>query len=190
MPATVLDDNTALVLIDLQKGIAAGATVHPLDGVLANAAKLADAFRARKLPVVLVRVHWSDDGGDLPTGRTTAPGPKAPLPEGFATFVDELGDTTGDIVITKRHWGAFHGTELDVQLRRRGVTGIVLAGIATSIGVESTARAAYEHGYHVTIAHDATTDRDPQSHEHSVEKIFPRLGEVDSTEAILSLLKG
>lgn len=188
MPATALEPTTALVLIDLQKGIAAGETVHPLDDVLRNAAQLADAFRERDLPVVLVRVHWSDDGGDLPPGRTTMPGAQVPLPQGFADFHDSLGVRPTDLVVTKRQWGAFHGTDLDLQLRRRGVTGVVLAGIATSIGVESTARAAHEHGYHVTVAVDATTDRDADSHAHSVFKIFPRLGEVDTTEEIIRLL--
>jgi nicotinamidase-related amidase len=189
MPATTLDARTALVLIDLQKGVAAGNTAHPIPDVLRNAARLADGFRAHGLPVVLVRVDWSDDGGDVPPGRTTAPRFSPPLPEGFEDFVTELGVRPDDIVITKRQWGAFHGTELDLQLRRRGITGIVLAGVATSIGVESSARAAHEHGYHVTIAEDASTDRDAASHEHSVGKIFPRLGEVDSTDAILRLLE-
>ncbi|MBI0384557.1 isochorismatase family protein, partial [Streptomyces albiflaviniger] len=94
----------------------------------------------------------------------------------------------GDIVVTKHTWGAFHGTDLDLQLRRRGATQVVLGGIATSIGVESTARAAYAHGYHVTLATDAMTDMDADAHRNSVEKIFPRLGETDSTDAIIGLL--
>ncbi|MGW4532485.1 isochorismatase family protein [Nocardia sp. NPDC004340] len=90
--------------------------------------------------------------------------------------------------MTKHQWGAFHGTDLDLQLRRRGITTIVLGGIATSIGVESTARAAHEHAYNVVIATDATSDRDPASHAHSVEKIFPRLGVTATTEEILAAL--
>jgi len=103
-------------------------------------------------------------------------------------LVAELHTGPDDIVVTKRNWGAFFGTDLDLQLRRRGVTQIVLAGVATSIGVESTARAAHEHGYHVTLATDAMTDRDGDAHRNSIEKIFPRLGETGTTAEIIELL--
>lgn len=189
MTATVLDPRTALVLIDLQRGIAGMPTVpFTADEVIARSAELAGAFRKRGLPVVLVNVGWSEDLGDLAPGRTEAPGITAALPAGFSDIVDEVDPQPADIRITKRQWGAFHGTELDLQLRRRGVTGIVLAGIATSIGVESTARAAQEHGYHVTLATDAMADRDADSHTHSTTKIFPRLGETGTTAELLALL--
>ena len=103
-------------------------------------------------------------------------------------IVAELAGYADDIVVTKRNWGAFHGTDLDVQLRRRGVTQIVLAGVATSIGVESTARAAYEHGYHVTLATDAMTDLAADAHHNSLTRIFPRLGELGTTAEIVELL--
>ncbi|MFF4604861.1 isochorismatase family protein [Streptomyces sp. NPDC001339] len=183
MPATTLDPTTALVLIDLQKGIAALPTAPlPSAEVIERGARLAAAFRARALPVVLVNVT-----GVAP-GRTEAPLRGDTPPADWAELVPELDRQPGDIVVTKQHWGAFHGTNLDLELRRRGVTQIVLGGIATSFGVESTARAAHEHGYHVTLATDAMTDLDETSHRNSLEKIFPRLGETDTTEAILSLL--
>ncbi|KZM75044.1 hydrolase [Nocardia terpenica] len=189
MPATTLDPRTALVLIDLQRGIAGAPTVpHAAPDVVGRGAELARAFRKAELPVVLVRVSFAPDGSDTPPGRTEAPRMAGPFPAGWDELVDELEVQPSDILITKRQWGAFHGTELDLQLRRRGVTGIVLGGIATSIGVESTARAAHEHGYHVTIATDASADRDADSHDHSVTRIFPRLGETVTTEEILALL--
>jgi nicotinamidase-related amidase len=94
-----------------------------------------------------------------------------------------------DYLVTKQRWGAFYGTTLDAYLREVGVTQIVLAGIATSAGVESTARSAYEHGYHVVLATDAMTDRDPAAHENSVERIFPKLGETATASQILQLLE-
>ncbi|MFF8790943.1 isochorismatase family protein [Streptomyces sp. NPDC015125] len=183
MPATTLDTTTALVLIDLQKGIAGlpGAPV-PSTEVVERGARLAAAFRARGLPVVLVNVT-----GGAP-GRTESARPAASPPADWAELVPELDRQPGDIIVTKQQWGAFHGTNLDLELRRRGVTQVVLAGIATSIGVESTARAAHEHGYHVTLATDAMTDLDADAHRNSLEKIFPRLGETDTTEALLELL--
>ncbi|MEV5608820.1 isochorismatase family protein [Streptomyces sp. NPDC052225] len=183
-----LDERPALVLIDLQNGILGLPTVHPATDVLKNAARLADAFRAQGLPVVRVKVAWSPDGGDLPAGRSAAPGlTQAPPPE-FSAFPDELGPLGDDIVITKRHWGAFTGTELDLQLRRRGVTQIVLGGISTSIGVESTARSAFELSYHLLVVEDATTDTDAASHAHTFGKIFPRIAELGTTEDVLELL--
>ncbi|WP_373863829.1 isochorismatase family protein [Nocardia pseudobrasiliensis] len=135
-----------------------------------------------------MRVSFAADGTDAPPGRTEVGTGTATRPQGWDELVAELEIAPTDIVVTKRQWGAFHGTDLDVRLRRRGVTAIVLGGIATSIGVESTARAAHEHGYHVTLATDAMADRDADSHRHSITKIFPLLGETATTEEILALL--
>ncbi|MEU9592765.1 hydrolase [Streptomyces sp. NPDC048219] len=189
MAVTALDPRTALVVIDLQAGIVAAPTrPHDAADVVARSVELADAFRARDLPVVLVRVSFAADGADAVPGRTDAGAAGGTRPEGWDVLVDELAGHPGDITVTKRNWGAFHGTGLDVQLRRRGVTQIVLTGIATSIGVESTARAAHEHGYHVTLATDAMSDMDADAHRNSVERIFPRLGETGTTAEILELL--
>jgi len=114
--------------------------------------------------------------------------PAGPLPADFADLRPELGLAPGDLVITKHGWNAFYGTDLDLQLRRRGVTGIVLAGISTSIGVESTARAAAERGYQVAFAVDAMTDLVAGAHANSRDVIFPRLGQVDTTDRIIAAL--
>ncbi|MFD6190783.1 hydrolase [Streptomyces sp. NPDC060275] len=189
MTVTALDPRTALVVIDLQAGIVAAPTEpHTGAEVVARSAELAEAFRARDLPVVLVRVSFAADGADAVPGRTEAGGARGPRPEGWDVVVGELAGHPGDLTVTKRNWGAFHGTGLDVRLRRRGVTQIVLTGIATSIGVESTARAAHEHGYHVTLATDAMSDMSAEAHRGSVERIFPRLGETGTTRDILELL--
>jgi len=189
MALTTLDEHTALVIIDLQHGVvAAPGTPHATGDVVARAVELADAFRAHGAPVVLVRVTSAADGSDATPGLTETPRRTAAAPPGADVIVDELAGHPHDIVVVKRNWGAFHGTDLDLQLRRRGVTQIVLAGVATSIDVESTARAAHEHGDHVTLATDAMTDLDPDAHRNSVERIFPRLGETGTTAEILELL--
>ncbi|MEU6659033.1 hydrolase [Streptomyces sp. NPDC046821] len=189
MALTTLDARTALVVIDLQKGIvAAPTTPYPGPEVVARTVELADSFRAHGLPVVLVRVTFAPDGADVAPGRNEAVARTGARPDGWDTVVDELSGHPGDITVTKRNWGAFFGTDLDLQLRRRGVTQIVLTGIATSIGVESTARAAYEHGYHVTLATDAMSDLDAEAHRNSLERIFPRLGESGTTAEIIELL--
>jgi nicotinamidase-related amidase len=189
MTVTALDPRTALVVIDLQAGVVtAPAQPYTTAEVVARTAELADAFRARDLPVVLVRVSFAADGSDAVPGRHESSRPGGARPDGWDVIVGELAGHPGDITVTKRNWGAFHGTDLDVQLRRRGVTQIVLTGVATSIGVESTARAAHEHGYHVTLATDAMSDLDTEAHRNSVERIFPRLGERGTTAEILELL--
>lgn len=189
MPATVIDPRTALVVIDLQKGILGAPSIHPIADIVARTASLVKAFRARSLPVVFVTVAYAADGGDRLKLRTEVGG-RLPTPPAadFADLVPELGASPTDIRVVKRNWGAFHGTDLDLQLRRRQITGIVLTGVATSIGVDTTARAAYEHGYNLTFATDAMTDLDATAHEVTLTKIFPRLGETDSTEKILGLL--
>ncbi|MEU5059306.1 MULTISPECIES: hydrolase [unclassified Streptomyces] len=189
MALTTLDERTALVVIDLQKGIV-GAPTTPYTGaeVVARSVELADAFRSHGLPVVLVRVSAAADGADAVPGRNETQGRTGARPEGWDVIVDELSGHPEDITVTKRNWGAFFGTDLDLQLRRRGITQVVMTGVATSIGVESSARAAHEHGYHVTLATDAMTDLDVEAHRNSIERIFPRLGETGTTEEIAALL--
>jgi nicotinamidase-related amidase len=189
MALTTLDPNTALVAIDLQHGIVAAPTT-PYTGpdVVSRATQLAAAFRNHGAPVVLVRVTAAADGSDAAPGRTTRTHAGMAPPDGWDVLVDELTTDPTDIVVTKRNWGAFFGTDLDLQLRRRGVTQIVLCGVATSIGVESTARAAHEHGYHVTLVTDAMADFDESTHNNSITKIFPRLGETGTTAEVIELL--
>ncbi len=182
MPLTKLDAIVALVVIDLQKGIAGMPTVHPAGEIIGRVAQLVRAFRERGLPVVLVNV-----AGRAP-GRTDAGFPKFSFPPDWTELVPELEQHPSDHLVTKQRWGAFLGTTLDDYLRQRGVTQIVLTGIATSIGVESTARSAYDLGYNVALVVDAMTDRDADAHRHSVGKIFPRLGETATTNDVLKLL--
>jgi nicotinamidase-related amidase len=180
---TQLDDVCALIAIDLQKGVAGLATVHPMREIFERTAQLARGFRERKLPVALVRVT-----GRAP-GRTDAGSPPFSMPPDWAELVPELGQQPGDYIVTKQRWGAFLGTGLDDYLRQRGVTQVVLTGIATSAGVESTARSAYDLGYNVTLVVDAMTDRDADAHRYCVEKLFPRLGETAETGEVLRLLQ-
>ncbi|MBN3734118.1 isochorismatase family protein [Burkholderia sp. Tr-20390] len=182
MSATRLDTHTALVVIDLQKGIVALPTAHPVEPVIAHTRTLLDAFRSRGLPVVLVNV-----AGGAP-GRTEQPPRTAQLPADWAELVPELNRQPADHLVTKKTWGAFTGTDLDAHLKAAGVTQIVLTGVATSIGVESTARQAHELGYNVTLAVDAMTDLNADAHVNSIERLFPRLGETGTTQDIVALL--
>jgi nicotinamidase-related amidase len=184
--------STALVLLDLQKGIfpVAGGP-HSAVEVVRNAATLAKRFRELRATVVLVRIGWSEGFPDLlrqPVDRAPPlPGP-GPLPPDWMEQPDELAVAATDIQITKRQWGAFYGTELELQLRRRGIATLVLGGISTNIGVESTARTAWELGYALVLAEDAMSGQSPENHEFSVKNILCRLGRVRRTAEILAAL--
>jgi nicotinamidase-related amidase len=184
MPLTILDANTALIVIDLQKGIVTGNFVHPIGEVIDRTCALIEVFRAKNLPVVLVNV------AGRPAGRTEQ-GPRSSIsfPEGWSDLLPQLDQQPSDIVVTKRSWGAFATTDLERQFKARGVTQVVVTGVVTSGGVEATARQTYEQGFNVTLALDAMTDTRQEAHEYSIRNVFPRLGETGSTQEIISLLE-
>jgi len=184
MAVTTLDPKTALVVIDLQQGIVALPTAHPVEQVVRNASLLADAFRSQRLPVALVTVSGA------PSGRTERARPTGERPAGWADLVPELNHQPHDQTFVKRTWGAFRDTGLEQYLRNLHVTQVVIAGVSTSIAVESTARHAHECGFNVTLAVDAMTDTDMDAHLNSITRIFPRLGETGTTAQIIGLLGG
>ncbi|MDH7640042.1 isochorismatase family cysteine hydrolase [Sphingomonas oryzagri] len=183
MPLTDLDTHTALLVVDLQKGIVGAPLVDPIDAVVERAAALVLAFRAHRLPVVLINV-----AGVAP-GRTEQPRRfVGDLPPGFADLIPELDRQPGDIVVTKQTWGAFASTDIEARLRAIGVTQVVVIGVATGTGVESTARQAYEAGFNVTLAIDAMTDTRAEAHAYSIGHVFPRLGETGTAQDVIDLL--
>ncbi|WP_405783156.1 isochorismatase family protein [Streptomyces sp. NBC_00859] len=185
MTLTSMDPKAALIVIDLQKGIVPADPDHPFAAVVTHSAQLATAFRERDLPVVLVNVTGQ------PAGRTDKgrPGAGTAFPPGWTDLVDELDVQPTDHLVTKRRRNAFHDTGLDTLLRDLGVTQVVLTGISTSSGVESSARAAFDCGYHVVLATDAMADPDAEAHRNSIERIFPKTGETTTTAAVIDSLE-
>ena len=183
MTISTLDPKTALIVIDLQKGILSFPTAHPADEVARLASALAAEFRHQGLPVILVNV-----AGGAP-GRADQVRKMGELPADWTDLVPALNQQPTDHTVTKHTWGAFTNTGLEDYLKQQGVTQVVLAGIATSIGVESTARYAHENGYNVTLAIDAMTDMNADARTNSITRIFPRLGETGTTQEIIELLK-
>ncbi|GAA2843597.1 isochorismatase family protein [Crossiella cryophila] len=166
---TTINSSTALVLVDLQRRIIAlPTTPHTGETVLANAIRLRDAFRAAGAPIVLVQAHRPNV--EQPEGSELDPG---------------LDPAVGEKLITKHTIGAFYGTELDAHLRGLGVTTLVFGGIATEFGVESTLRAAADHGYETVAVSDAMTGLSALAHESALTVVFPRLGEVRTTAEIV-----
>jgi nicotinamidase-related amidase len=183
MAFTVLDPKTALIVIDLQKGIVAFDTVPPSSEVVARAGTMLDAFRRLNLPVVLVNVA----GGA--SGRTEQKFQLDNLPDDWFELVPDLNAQPSDHRVTKKTWGAFTHTNLETYLNDLNVTQVVLVGISTSIGIESTARYAYEMGFNVSFVIDAMGDSDAAAHHSSITRIFPRLGETGTTDEMLELLQ-
>jgi nicotinamidase-related amidase len=183
MALTTLDPHTALIVVDLQKGIVGMPSIHPIGDVVQRARSLAAAFRRHGLPVALVNV-----AGAAP-GRTERPPRIDAFPDGWTDLIPELDRQPSDIVVTKRTWGAFASTDLEARLKRLGVSQVVVTGVATGTGVESTARQAYEQGFNVTLAIDAMTDMRSEAHDYSVANVFPRLGETGTTQDVLDRLE-
>lgn len=182
MSVTALDPQTALIVVDLQRGIVGFPFTHPIAEVIDRTRALLDVFRWNALPIVLVNV-----AGRAP-GRTEEPARVQAMPEGWIDLIPELDPQPSDILLTKRTWGAFAGTDLEFRLKEKRVTQVVVAGVATGTGVESTARQAYEQGFNVTLAVDAMTDARPEAHAWSLSHVFPRLGETGTTQEIIDLL--
>jgi len=183
MPITQLDPSAALLVIDLQKGIVSIPPAQTAADIVSKSAQLIQAFRQRNLPVVLINVVAAAPG------RTGQPRSNHQFPADWAELIPELNLQPSDLLISKRSVGAFLTTNLQEELKSRGVTQIFLCGIATSAGVEATARSAYDLGYNVVFVTDAMTDRDLAVHTYSIEKTFPRLGETGSTADVLNLLQ-
>ena len=178
---------TALVLIDLQNAVL-GMNPAPYTAVqvVENSKKLAEVFRAHGAPVVYVRVDLNDFMTlhvDQPHNRSDKP-----LPAAASEIAPSAGFQPGDILITKRHWGAFAGTDLEQQLKARGIDTVVLTGISTNAGVESTARQGTGLGFAFVVVEDACSAQDAEQHRFAFEKIFPRLTRVRTTDEVIAAI--
>ena len=182
-------DKSAMVVIDLQKGITSMPAVpHSTQDVIANSSSILIAARKNKMNVFLVHVTPSPDFKDAlhPISETSFQ--MSGFNPEWSEYVPELNIQPSDILITKHQWGAFYGTGLDLQLRRRGIDTIILCGIATNMGVESTARFAYEFGYNQIFIEDAMSARSKEEHEYPIRYIFPRFGLIRKTNEVLKAL--
>jgi nicotinamidase-related amidase len=177
---------TALVSIDLQQAtVGRELSPYSASAVVLRNAEIASALREAGGLVIFVRVLVGEIV-QRPTDRSF-PRPQGPLPANLSEIVPEAGMTEGDILVSKRSWGAFYGTDLDLHLRRTGVKTIIMTGIATNMGVESTARAAHDAGYALVFAEDAMSSMGDM-HRFAVDAIFPMMGLVRSTSDIVSAI--
>ncbi|HEC2145084.1 TPA: isochorismatase family protein [Staphylococcus delphini] len=183
-------ENTALVLVDLQKGIAKmGETApHPVSRVLENAGEMVKLFKENNGFIAFIRVNFHD-GKDV-----LKPNAMRPLPGGepgadFAELADELGAEPHDYIVNKRGFSGFFGTDLDLQLRRRGIENIVIGGISTHMGVDTTARDAYQYAYNQYFISDMMSAPEASLHDFSIEHSFPLMGQVLTTAEMIAQLQ-
>lgn len=182
---------TAFVAIDMQKGIVNNGTLspHTAQSILSNNDLLVRTLKRTAALKVLVNVDIST----FPylSQQTDMGGMTASVPPEFTDLLlkDSLKDTDNMLTITKYNPSAFFGTSLDLQLRRRGIETIILSGVATTNGVYATALDAFQHGYHIVLAEDACSDRDKESHQLFIKKIFPKTARVRSTKQIIEAIQ-
>lgn len=188
-PLALNPRQTALISIDLQhSNVGRQLAPHAAADVVQRSKRIADALRAAGGTVVWVRVDVTALLS-LPADASISrpPGSPVPPPE-FSQLVPELQVQDGDVLITKRQWGAFYGTDLDQQLRRRGIKTLVMSGIATNFGVDSTARAAFDRGYELVFVEDAMSSLAAELHHFANKELFPRMGRVRSTDALVAAI--
>lgn len=180
---------TALISIDLQ-GLVLGRPLAPYSAqqIVDNTAAIAKKLKADGGTTIFVTVGFSSDYIDAvnqPVDETIA-FPEGGLPAAALAPPPEIAALTPDVAIVKRQWSAFYGTDLDLQLRRRGIKTVILTGVATNFGVESTIRDAYAANYAVIVAEDAVTTFSREMHEFSCTRILPRLSRIRKTAEILA----
>ncbi|MFE7560040.1 isochorismatase family protein [Kitasatospora sp. NPDC057500] len=184
---------TALVCIDLQgANLSHGAEPYSPEEVLDQSLRLLEAARDAGSLVVHVRTSFLPDESDsLQPLRIEQMRPARPHREpGWDELLPQVAPRPNEPVIAKRSWNAFHGSDLDVQLRRHGITTIVLLGMSTNFGVEGTGRAAYENYYNVVFANGAMSSVTAEGHEFSVANILPLIGVVRSVDEIAGAFAG
>jgi nicotinamidase-related amidase len=190
MNAMTMDaPRTALIQVDLQNSnVNRPLAPHPGLEVARNSARAAKALRERGASIVFVRVLL-DQMLKLPVDAPLTRDPSAPpLGPDACDIAPEAAFAEGDVLITKRQWGAFYATELDQVLRRRAIRTLIMTGIVTNLGVESTARGAFDRGYELLFLEDAMSGLKSEQHDFAVREIFPHMGRVIHTDALIALL--
>ncbi|NLS20946.1 hydrolase [Rhizobium sp. P40RR-XXII] len=180
---------TALISIDLQS-LVLNRPLAPYTApqVIANTVAIANKLKADGGTTVFVTVGFSPDYADAVNQPVdeTFPLPPGGLPAAALAAPAEIAALTPDIAILKRQWSAFYGTELDLQLRRRGIKTLILTGVATNFGVEATVRDAYAANYAVIVAEDAATTLSQEMQDFACTKVLPRLSRIRKTAEILA----
>jgi nicotinamidase-related amidase len=180
-------NKTALVVIDLQNALMGMNTApHAVADVVKNNRRIAEALRAAGGTVIWVRVDVNSMLS-LPADEPSRFGGQK-MPEELMQIAPSAGFTEGDLLVTKHHWGAFAQTDLEQQLKSLGAELIILTGISTNAGVESTLRQGTGLGFAFVVVEDACSGQDAADHRLAFEKTFRRLARVRSTAEVVNAL--
>lgn len=187
-PLRLTPAKSALVLIDLQHAVVA-IPLQPrsAQSVVQTCHRMAAAFREKGGQIIYVRVDLANMQ-PLAVDRSRVDPDAPPPPPVASEIIPDAGFQQGDLLVTKRHWGAFGPTGLEHTIKERGIDTIVLGGIATNFGVESTARQAVAHGFHVVVAEDACSSLDAAAHQFAIGTIFPLMARVRTSQEIIDAL--
>ena len=181
---------TALVPVDMQISVAShDAAPHSAAEVVARIASMLEPARRAGVLPVFVRTTFLPDESDNLGPNLDVKRPRYPHRiERWDQLVPEMDRQANEPIVNKKSFNAFYGSDLDLQLRRRGIRTIILAGISTTFGVEGTGRNAYDHGYDVIFVSDAMAAGTAEAHEASLTHVFPYIGRVRTTSEILAAL--
>ncbi|PBC52054.1 hydrolase [Rhodococcus sp. ACS1] len=184
MSLTSIDDNAALVVLDLQVGTAGLPSVpNAMSEIIDRSVALAEAFRKKGLPVIWVNVA----GGSTARKEVTDPG--GSLPENWTELLPELKVQDSDKTFTKYAMGSFHDDRFSELLSELKVGQLVLTGVTTSFAVESTARGAYDRSINVVVVGDAVGDLDATVNNHALESVLPHVAEISTTDEVLAAVR-
>ena len=183
---------TALLVMDYQSGVLS--RLPDAEVLLARAADAISYVRARGGHIGYVRVAFEDADYEAapPTSlmgtRVAAMGRALHASSPTTAIHEQVAPEADDVVVRKTRVGAFSTTDLDEQLRERGIDTLLLAGLSTSGVLLSTVRDAHDRDYRVFVLADLSADPDPEVHEFLMERIFPRQADVITSADLPGLL--
>ncbi|HUK40858.1 MAG TPA: cysteine hydrolase [Candidatus Acidoferrales bacterium] len=197
---------TGLLFFDMLNVYYHGApeeTKKRMKPVVDNAVRLRDSARKASIPIFYAMANHRSDGEIRSLIVTDTDMRLHPWPNGECNpavhgategsweqkIIDELKPAPEDYVIPKYRWSTFHQTYFDLALRSRGIDTIIISGGAVDVGVASTVYAARDLDYNVIVVRDACSNTHDDSMAAFMDKIFPRMGRVRSTDQVLELFR-
>ena len=198
----------ALIIIDMQRdfvepggfGAALGNDVSLLQAAIDPARALLDAWRRNGWPVVHTRESHASDLSDCPPAKRSRGNPALRIGdlgpmgrllvrgEAGCEIVSTLAPVAGELLIDKPGKGAFHATRLQAELRQRGVTQLVFAGVTTEVCVQTTMREANDRGYECLLVEEATASYFPHFKDSTIEMIVAQGGIVGWAAPLAAVL--
>lgn len=193
--------HTAAVVVDVQNDFCApggyydrtGARLDGIQAMIPHLQRFLAAARRARVPVIFVGAAYDEPflSGVQKERHIRRFGKVVPYCESGTWGAEfyQVGPEPGEPVVRKRRYSAFHGTDLDLHLRARGVRTVVLTGVATNVCVETAARDAYMRDYYVVVVGDCTAARDDDFHRGALANVEASFGVVSTADALARIWK-